>query len=275
MMLFSHRLIHQTRRLLSSLSREAIFEKYPVVESKGVVPRQCWIESLKRSSSTGSAGQIVDLHPDVWGVAPRLDIIADNLKWQENYKKVEYNYVKDRYELPGKGARPWPQKGTGRARHKSKRSPIWLQGGKAHGPKGPKTNFFMLPYQHRVNGLIHTLSVKFAQDDIIIVQNFDDLESTDPEDLEDLISERGWGLSTLFVNGDSIAPENITAASESILHVNVMPSFGLNVHSMLKHKTLVLTLDAVNLIEDKLLFAQRRSDAYSISLKNKKPTSML
>ncbi|CAB4069226.1 RP-L4 [Lepeophtheirus salmonis] len=129
--------------------------------------------------------------------------------------------------------------------------------------------FFMLPYQHRVNGLIHTLSVKFAQDDIIIVQNFDDLESTDPEDLEDLISERGWGLSTLFVNGDSIAPENITAASESILHVNVMPSFGLNVHSMLKHKTLVLTLDAVNLIEDKLLFAQRRSDAYSISLKKK------
>jgi large subunit ribosomal protein L4 len=55
-------------------------------------------------------------------------------------------------------------------------------------------------------------------------------------------------------------PRNLTAATMTIMHVNLMPAYGLNVHDMLKHKTLVLTKAAVEHIEEKLLFAQRRLD---------------
>ncbi len=69
-----------------------------------------------------------------------------------------------------------------------------------------------------------------------------------------------WALSTLFVDADDIFPDNITEATDAIDYVNLMPSYGLNVHSMLMHKTLVLTLGALNHLEDRLLRALRRAD---------------
>ena len=96
-------------------------------------------------------------------------------------------------------------------------------------------------------------------DDVRIVKNLD-IPSEDAEYIEKLIDDRGWGLSTLFVDRCDIFPGNLTAATETIFHVNMMPAYGLNVYSMLKHKTLVLTVDALFHIEQKLLFAIRRLD---------------
>ena len=67
-------------------------------------------------------------------------------------------------------------------------------------------------------------------------------------------------MSALMVDVDDFFPENITAATEQIQHVNLMPCYGLNVHSILKHKTLVMTVDALNYVEEKLLFALNRFD---------------
>lgn len=238
--------------------RKSLWEKYPIQGTSQ--PRQAWVEELSDTKQVPGPGQMIELHPDVWAVRPRLDIIQDNIDWQEKYQKVDYNFVKDRYELKLLGVkRPWPQKGMGRARHATHRSPLWIQGGKAHGPKGPTTRFFMLPYHLRVYGLIHTLSSKFAQDDVRIVENLE-IPTDDPKFIEKMIDERNWGISALFVSTSDIFPRNITAATTEILHTNLMPVYGLNVTSMLKHKTLVLTVDAVNTLEEKLLFALRRND---------------
>ena len=140
--------------------------------------------------------------------------------------------------------RPWPQKGGGMARHSSTTSPLWIQGGKAHGNKGPRSYHFMLNYQARVWGLIHTLSAKFAQDDVKFVENLE-IPSDDPEYIEELIDKRGWALSTLFVDKTDKFPSNLTGATMNILHVNMIPAYGLNVHDMLKHKNLVMTKASV------------------------------
>lgn len=99
----------------------------------------------------------------------------------------------------------------------------------------------------------------FILDDVRIVQNLE-IPSEKPEYVEDLIENRGWGMSTLFVDKNDVFPRNLTAATQTIFHVNMMPVYGLNVYSMLKHKTLVLTLDALQHIEEKLLFALCRAD---------------
>lgn len=65
--------------------------------------------------------------------------------------------------MPGGGRKPWPQKGMGRARHGSIRSPLFKGGGVAHGPRSPATHFYMLPFYQRVLGLTSTLSIKLAQ----------------------------------------------------------------------------------------------------------------
>lgn len=121
----------------------------------------------------------------------------------------------------------------------------------------------MLDFSRRLNGLIHTLAVKFAQDDLHIVTDLE-IPTDDPRYMDELVEARQWGMSVLFVDANDIFPRNITAATEQIQHMNLLPVYSLNCHSMLYHKTLVLTFDALNQIEDKLLFAKRRKDIHLV-----------
>lgn len=212
--------------------------------------KQAWLETMAQVEDEKFG--MVDLHPEIFGVFPRIDILWWNIYWQRLYKHVDYSFVKNRAEMRGGGRKPWAQKGTGRARHGSIRSPLWNKGGKARGPRGPKTYFFMLPTSMRVLGLRTALSVKFAQDNLHIVDSLD-LPNGDPKYLEHVVENKNWGLSVLFVDDTDILPRNMAEATDQIKQYNVMPVYGLNVYSMLKHETLVLTLAALEKLESKLL----------------------
>ena len=112
---------------------------------------------------------------------------------------VSFAHTKVRSEVRGGGRKPWPQKGTGRARHGTIRSPLWRGGGIAHGPRSPTSHFYMLPFFARVLGLRATLSVKLAQDDLHIVDSLE-IPSDDPKYFEELVSSRNWGPSVLIVD---------------------------------------------------------------------------
>ncbi|XP_076239142.1 mitochondrial ribosomal protein L4 [Calliopsis andreniformis] len=254
------------------VNEENISKVTPIISKKSYAdenffyqrPREVWLENLD-TVERKKLGLVV-LHPDVYGASPRIDIIHQNARWQKMYRFVSYVHTKTRAEVRGGGRKPWPQKGTGRARHGSIRSPLWKGGGIAHGPRSPTTYFYMLPFFTRVAGLSSTLSVKLAQDDLYIVNNLE-IPSQEPSYIQELIEKRHWGPSVLFVDTDDIMPLNITAATDSIKHVNLMPAYGLNVYSMLKHDTLVLTERAARLIEDKILYHLHRPDAMKVTEK--------
>ncbi|XP_012061860.1 PREDICTED: 39S ribosomal protein L4, mitochondrial [Atta cephalotes] len=220
-------------------------------------PRQVWLENLNTIEEKKLG--LVTLHPHIYAAAPRIDIIHQNVRWQRMYRWVSYAHTKTRAEVRGGGRKPWPQKGTGRARHGSIRSPLWRGGGVAHGPRSPTPHFYMLPFYTRIAGLTATLSVKLAQDDLHIIDELE-IPTSESSYIEQLIEERNWGPSVLFVDSYDIMPTNITLATDQIKHVNIMPLYGLNVYSMLKHNTLVLTEKAARLIEEKLLYHLHRAD---------------
>ena len=205
-----------------------------------------WLKSLE----TGEKLTIVELHDFVFGVRPRLDIIHRVVVWQRAKRRAGTAKVKDRSEVRGGGRKPWRQKGLGKARHGSIRSPIWRGGGVVHGPRGPVSYDYTLPKKVRRLGLRSALSVKLAQGDLHVVDSLQ-LSSHKTKDLLPLLEKQNWN-SVLFVDGGDV-DETMCRASANLQTVDVLPSRGLNVYSILLRNTLVLTLGAVRMLEERLL----------------------
>ncbi|XP_016381637.1 39S ribosomal protein L4, mitochondrial [Sinocyclocheilus rhinocerous] len=241
----------KNERASPSASDLPVLRRCEAVIPAHLAPVQMWLESL-RSCDSEPLG-VVDLHPDVFSVPVRLDILHDVEVWQRNFKRISHAKVKSRAEVSGGGRKPWKQKGSGRARHGSIRSPIWRGGGVAHGPRGPTSYYYMLPMKVRVQGLKIALTAKLAQDYLYIVDSLE-IPTPDPHYLLDLVKHRQWGDSVLIVDVGDEFPQNILKATEDLKTVNIIPATGLNVHSMLKHESLVLTLEAVKFLEKKLLW---------------------
>nr|XP_060619302.1 large ribosomal subunit protein uL4m [Anolis sagrei ordinatus] len=236
------------------VSSNPILRTCDIAIPKHLGPVQAWVESLKHYDARHIG--LADLHPDVFAVMPRIDILHTVATWQRNFKRISYAKTKTRAEVRGGGRKPWRQKGTGRARHGSIRSPIWRGGGVAHGPRGPTSYFYMLPMKVRVQGLKVALTVKLAQDNLHVVDSLE-IPTSDPQYLMDLARYRHWGTSVLIVDVNEI-PENIKLAANDLKTISILPVIGLNVHSMLKYETLVLTLDTVSFLEKKLLWHDTR-----------------
>ncbi|PNI51653.1 MRPL4 isoform 5 [Pan troglodytes] len=187
-------------------------------------PVQAWVESL-RGFEQERVG-LADLHPDVFATAPRLDILHQVAMWQKNFKRISYAKTKTRAEVRGGGRKPWPQKGTGRARHGSIRSPLWRGGGVAHGPRGPTSYYYMLPMKVRALGLKVALTVKLAQDDLHIMDSLE-LPTGDPQYLTELAHYRRWGDSVLLVDlTHEEMPQSIVEATSRLKTFNLIPAVG-------------------------------------------------
>lgn len=221
------------------------------------LPRQVWIQNMDTVDVQRKG--IMELHPAVFASDPRIDIIHRNVVWQRNYQRVSFAHCATRSEKPGGGRKPWPQKGQGRARQGSIRAPQFIGGGRPHGARSPTSYYFMLPFPLRLAGLTATLSSKLVQDDLHIVNDLE-IPTDDPEYIRSLIAERKWGPSVLFVNLEDIVPEKIAIATDRIGYYNIMPAYGLNVYSMLKHNTVVVTKNATEHIQDCILMNLNRTD---------------
>ncbi|XP_030627724.1 large ribosomal subunit protein uL4m [Chanos chanos] len=247
--------VPREKRILPSDSDLPVLRKCESEVPSHLAPVQTWVETLRDRDSKPLG--LVDLHPDVFTVPVRIDILHAVEVWQRNFKRISHAKVKTRAEVSGGGKKPWNQKGSGRARHGSIRSPIWRGGGVAHGPRGPTSYYYMLPMKVRVQGLKIALTSKLAQDYLHIVDTLE-IPTPDPQYLQDLVAHRKWGDSVLIVDAGEEFPENILQATAASKTVNVIPAIGLNVHSMLKHESLVLTLEAVKFLEKKLLWHDSR-----------------
>jgi len=214
-------------------------------------PLKCWLETLKRKASSERVG-LLDLHPHIFGFSVRTDVLYDNVLWQKTYRNINWEHQEDRYERQGGGTKPWPQKGTGRARHSSIRGVQWKGGGVFDGKRAPTSYYYELPKKDRIDGLRGVLTFKYLQGDLHIVDELD-LETENPSDLEALALERGWGVSCLMIHESDRIPPNLAVATSQLCNFTVMPFYGFNVFSALKHDTLLMSLAAVNAIEDKLL----------------------
>jgi len=155
--------------------------------------------------------------------------------------------TKTRGEVRGGGRKPWRQKGTGRARAGSIRSPLWKKGGTTFGPK-PRSYFHNLPKQVRKNALKSTLSMKLSENHLLILDElkFDEPKTRDGVKLLDIFK---WD-SALIV--DDYKNKNLFLSMRNIPEVKAIDSNQINVYDILNYKWLVFTKKAFKFLVEKL-----------------------
>ncbi|XP_028397696.1 uncharacterized protein LOC114521440 [Dendronephthya gigantea] len=189
----------------------------------------------------------VQLNDFVFGTNPRLDILHRVVVWQRANARAGTACVKDRSEVRGGGRKPWPQKGLGKARQGSIRAPQWRGGGVVHGPK-PKSFSYTLPKKVRRMGLRVALTCRFRQGDLFVVDSLS-CNSLSNNEIANIFDKNNWN-SVLVV--DSEPNENLRHAVESFGKAEMHNTISLNVYSILNHDKIVLSLNAIEQLEERL-----------------------
>jgi large subunit ribosomal protein L4 len=187
----------------------------------------------------------VDLPDDVFGLEPRADILQRMVRYQLAKRRSGTVEVKDRSQVNLTGAKAYRQKGTGRARHGSRRAGIFKGGGKAFGPK-PRDHAIELPKKVRALALKHALSSK-AKTDTLVVLDKCELKDGKTKELKSRFAKLGLG-SVLIIDGAAVQGE-FARAARNLPDVDVLPVAGINVYDILRHEKLVLTKAAVEALE--------------------------
>ena len=201
---------------------------------------------LKVQTLDATAKGDIELNDDVFGLTPRADILHRVVTWQLENRRGTARGARERSDVARTGKKFGRQKGGGTARHGDRRAPIFIGGGKAHGPRVRDFNP-SLNKKVRALGLKMALSSKVASESLIVLDTFD-LSEAKTKALFAQLGKLGLGKKALFIDGDAVN-DNFKKASANLIGLNVLPAVGANVYDILKHDTLVLTRAAVEKLE--------------------------
>jgi large subunit ribosomal protein L4 len=197
---------------------------------------------------TGREIGSVDLSSSVFDARVNRDLMHQALVRQmANARRGTHN-TKTRSEVKRTGAKWYRQKGTGRARHGSKRAPIFVGGGVAHGPK-PRSYRKDMPRKMRRAAVRSALTSKFTSDDIIFIDELV-VDSPKTKTMVDRLSNLTEGLSTLIVIAN--IDENLEKSTRNIADVKTLRANYLNIRDLLGYRKIVLSVDALEVIQGAL-----------------------
>ncbi|GAB4537416.1 MAG: 50S ribosomal protein L4 [Thermodesulfovibrionia bacterium] len=189
----------------------------------------------------------IELPSEIFGVSVKKGLLHEVVRNYLANQRQGTASTKTRGLVSGGGKKPWRQKGTGRARHGSIRSPIWRGGGTVFGPM-PRDYSYRLPRKMKWSGLSSALSAKFLDGEVMVV---DSLSVSEPKTrlFKEVLKGLGLNGNSLLV----VLPERdrtIELASRNIPRVHVTRLEELNVYSILSHEKVIFTMDAIEKMKE-------------------------
>jgi large subunit ribosomal protein L4 len=188
-----------------------------------------------------------NLQDEIFRVKPRLRLLHQTVIMQLANRRAGSAATKTKGFVRGGGKKPWRQKGTGRARAGSTRSPIWVGGGTTFGPH-PRDYSYRMPRKARRGALLSALSLKNRENKIIVVDRLE-LEEPKTRIMVQALNELKV-TSALIVIGQP--DEKIERSARNLSWVKVLRVEGLNVYDLLRYEHLILTESALKLLEERL-----------------------
>lgn len=204
------------------------------------------------SLASADAGSI-ELPDDIFGLTPRADILHRVVRWQRAKAQAGTHSTLGKSDVSYSTKKIYRQKGTGGARHGSRKAPIFRKGGVYKGPV-PRSHAFDLPKKVRALGLKHALSAKAVSGDLVILEDLN-LAEAKTSTVAKAVREKGWKKRVLVIDGAQV-DENFARAARNLEGVDVLPSMGANVYDILRRDTLVITRAGVEALEARLKGAE-------------------
>lgn len=185
------------------------------------------------------------LKDEIFGVEVHESVLHDAVVMQLAGRRLGTHDTKTRSEVSGGGRKPWRQKGTGRSRHGTIRSPIWRGGGIVFGPH-PRDYGYSLPKKVRRLALKSALSVKVNEGDILVLDELK-LEQPKTKDMARILNNLNVDDALLVVAEKN---ESVEKSARNIPNIKPLTATGLNVYDILAYDKLVMTKDAVAKVEE-------------------------
>ncbi|WP_078433103.1 50S ribosomal protein L4 [Metabacillus halosaccharovorans] len=199
-------------------------------------------------NQTGSNVGEIELNDSVFGIEPNQHVLFEAVIMQRASLRQGTHKVKNRSEVAGGGRKPWRQKGTGRARQGSIRSPQWRGGGIVFGPT-PRSYAYKLPKKVRRLAIKSALSSKVVDNSIVVLEDLA-LNAPKTKEMASVLKGLSVEKKALIVTADN--NENVALSARNIPGVTVVTANGVNVLDVLNHDKLIMTKAAVQKVEEVL-----------------------
>jgi large subunit ribosomal protein L4 len=190
----------------------------------------------------------LDLSDDVFGVPVNENLLYEAVRHHLACVRRGTASTKTRHEVAGSGKKLWKQKGTGRARMGSIRSPLWRHGGTVHGPQ-PRDYSYKLPKKMQLGALKSALSAKLRDGELRVVSEFAVTEAKSKAMRKTL---DGLEASRTILLVDNSANRNLALASRNLAGVKLVSSREVNVYDLLGHQHVLFTQEAAKRISEAL-----------------------
>ncbi|WP_017473663.1 50S ribosomal protein L4 [Amphibacillus jilinensis] len=191
-------------------------------------------------NQSGSQVGDVELNDTVFGIEPNEHVLHDAVVMQQASRRQGTHAVKNRSAVSGGGRKPWRQKGTGRARQGSIRSPQWVGGGVVFGPT-PRSYSYKLPKKVRRLALQSALSSKVKEESLVVLEGLA-IETPKTKEVVNLLAALNVNEKALIVTADQ--DEVIAKSANNLPNTKVLSVSQINVLDLLAHDKLIITKDA-------------------------------
>ena len=204
---------------------------------------------LKVINIDGEKVNDIDVSDKIFSLKPNNNMIQSLINWQLNLFKPRTAKTKQRNEIRGSTAKIYAQKGTGGARHSSRKAPLFVGGGVAHGPKGAVYKIKKINKKIKKLGLFYLLSQKNKAKSIFVVEDFkSEIKKTK---LFNNFLEKNKLENSLIIS-DKDSKSKILKSAKNIPNLKIIEQEGANAYDILKYKNIVFTTSSIKSFQDRI-----------------------
>jgi len=204
---------------------------------------------LKVINIDGKKVSDIEISDKIFALKPDMYLIQSLIDWQLNHFKIRTAKTKQRGEIKGSTAKIYAQKGTGGARHSSRKAPIFVGGGVAHGPKGAVYKINKINKKVRKIGLFHVLSQKNKVNSLFVVEDFK-TEIKKTKLLNNFLEK--LKLENSLIISDKDSKIKIIKSARNIKNLKVIEQEGTNAYDLLKYKNVIFTASSIKSFQDRV-----------------------